>query len=83
MIDGPRVGSDSILASDGGTLQCLTLAPTVRGNRAVLMDAAGAPVNPWEVELWRWPPEVEPALRRGGYLLDRSSDLELWCNCAD
>ncbi len=79
MTDDPRAGSDSILASDGGTLQRLTLTPTMAGNGAAPADAAGIPVNSWEVESWRWPPEVEPALRRGGYL----PDPELWCNCAD
>lgn len=83
MTDDPRVGSDLILTSDGGTLQRLTLVSTVTGTGAVLVDAAGIPVNPWEVELRHWPPEAEPALRRGGYLCDRSPDLELWCNCAD
>ena len=83
MTDDPGAGSDSILVNDGGTLQRLILAPTVAGSGAVLVDAAGIPVNPWEVELWRWPPEAEPALRRGGYLRDRSPDQELWCNCAD
>ncbi len=81
MTDNPRADSELILASDGGTLQHLTLVST--GNRAVLVDAAGIPVNPWAVELRHWPPEAEPVLRRGGYLLDQFSDLELWCNCAD
>ena len=81
MTDNPRADSELILASDGGTLQRLTLMST--GNGAVLVDAAGIPVNPWEVELRHWPPEAESALRRGGYLFDRSPDLELWCNCVD
>ncbi|MDG4582794.1 MAG: hypothetical protein P9E67_01715 [Candidatus Competibacter sp.] len=83
MTDDPHTDSDLVLASDGGALQRLILAPTVAGSGAVLVDAAGIPVNPWEVEPWRWPPEAESALRRGGYLLDRSPDLELWCNCID
>ena len=83
MTDNPRADSELILASDGGTLQHLTLVPAVSGDGMVLVDAAGIPVNPWEVELRHWPPEAEPALRRGGYLLDQFSDLELWCNCAD
>ena len=83
MTDDPRVGSDLILTSDGGTLQRLTLVPAVSGDGMVLVDTAGIPVNPWEVELRHWPPEAESALRRGGYLFDRSPDLELWCNCVD
>ena len=83
MTDDPRVGSDLILTSDGGMLQRLTLVPAVSGDGMVLVDTAGIPVNPWEVELRHWPPEAEPALRRGGYLIDQFLDLELWCNCAD
>jgi len=83
MTDDSHMGSDLVLASDGGTFQRLTPVSTVTGNGAVLVDAAGIPVNSWEVELQHWPPEAEPALRRGGYLLDQFPDLELWCNCAD
>ena len=32
MTDDPRVGSDFILTSDGGTLQRLTLVPAVSGD---------------------------------------------------
>jgi hypothetical protein len=49
----------------------------------VLVDAAGTVFHPWEVEVRRWPPEAETDLRRGGYLPGRSTDMELWCNCAD
>ena len=79
MTDDPHTDSDLILASDGGALQRLTLVSTVTENGAALVDAAGTPANPWEVELRRWPSEAE----RGGYLPDRSPDLELWRNRID
>ncbi len=79
----PRAGSDNILAGDDGTLQRLTLAPTATGTGAMPMNADGVPIDPWEVELWRWPPEAEPALRRSDCPRGGPPDLELWCNCAD
>ena len=74
---------DSILASDGGVVQPLTLRLPQPGKPPVLVNAAGAVVNPWEVELLRWPPTATAALRSGGYLIRRPTDLDLWCNCAD
>ncbi|MCC6136896.1 MAG: cytochrome P450 [Candidatus Contendobacter sp.] len=70
-----------ILACDGAVLQRLTLRLT--DPRPVLVDAAGKTIAPWEMELVNWPPEVEPALRRGGYLQPPQPELDLWCNCAD
>lgn len=71
-----------IFASDGATIHSLRLGARADGS-PVLLNAAGAPVAPWEVELLRWPPEAETGLRRGGYLPARPVDMELWCNCAD
>ena len=70
-----------ILARDGAALLRLTLRLT--GPVPVLGDAAGKTIAPWEMELVNWPPEVEPALRRGGYLRPPQPELDLWCNCAD
>lgn len=53
------------------------------GGKPTLVNATGARVNPWEVELLRWPPEAETPLRRGGYLPIQFVDTELWCNCVD
>ena len=71
-----------IFASDGATILDLRLGARADG-WPVLMDAAGIPVAPWEVELLRWPPEAETGLRRGGYLPGRLPEPEPWCNCAD
>lgn len=72
-----------ILAHDGATVHRLMLHIPSEEERPVLVDAAGVVFNPWELQLLRWPPDTEPALRRGGYLPGRPADLELWCNCAD
>lgn len=75
---------DAILASDGRAVRRLALRRPNGGGAPVLMDAAGTVVDPWEMELLRWPATAEAALRRGGYLLDRYPDpAEPWCNCAD
>ena len=74
--------STLIFASDGAMIHRLHLGTRADGS-PVLVDAGGATFQPWEVELLRWPPDAEPALRRGGYLPGRPADLELWCNCAD
>lgn len=74
--------STLIFASDGATIHSLRLGARTDGS-PVLLDAAGATLHPWEVELLRWPPEAEPELRRGGYLPVRPTAMELWCNCAD
>ncbi|HOW61612.1 MAG TPA: hypothetical protein P5326_01985 [Candidatus Contendobacter sp.] len=71
-----------IFASDGKTIHSLRLSVQA-DDSPVLLDAAGASLAPWEVELLRWPPEAEAALRRGGYLPVQPVDMELWCNCAD
>ncbi len=64
--------------------QCGQLRRPNGGGTPVLVDAAGTVVDPWEMELLRWPAAAEAALRRGGYLVDRYPDpAELWCNCAD
>lgn len=76
--------SDGILAGDGRAVRQLVLRRLNGGGVPVLVDAAGTVVDPWEVELLRWPTAAEAALRRGGYLIDRYPDpAELWCNCAD
>ena len=72
-----------IFARIGYTLHRLALRMPNGGGPPTLADAAGAVVNPWEVELLRWPPEIETLLRRGGYLPSQPADMELWCNCAD
>lgn len=71
-----------ILASDGATIPGLHLGARADGS-PVLLGAASIPVAPWEVELVRWPLEVETELRCGGYLSFRPTDTELWRNCAD
>lgn len=73
--------SAAILARDGAALQRLSLRLT--DPVPVLVDAAGKAIAPWEMEVVHWPPEVEPALRRGGYLRLPQPELDLWCNCAD
>lgn len=73
----------TILASDGSARYRLRLRQPPTGGPPVLVDAAGTVFHPWEVEVRRWPPEAETDLRRGGYLPGRSTDMELWCNCAD
>lgn len=73
-----------IFASDGTTLCRLRLHRPSIDARPVLVDAAGTLVQPWEVELLRWPSQAEAELRRGGYLTERHWSLaEPWCNCAD
>lgn len=74
---------DGILASTGDAVCRLTLRLPRTGGAPVLVDATGAVINPWEVELLRWPPSATAALRSGGYLTERPADLDLWCNCAD
>ena len=74
---------DDIFACEGNTVHRLMLQIPSGGGKPALVNAAGAVVNPWEVELLRWSPEAETALRRGGYLPGRPMDMELWCNCAD
>jgi hypothetical protein len=74
--------STLIFASDGTTIHGLRLGARADGS-PVLLDTAGLPVAPWEVELVHWPLEAEPELQRGGYLPGRPADMELWCNCAD
>lgn len=74
--------STAIFASDGSAIQRLHLCNQVNG-LPVLADETGAPVAPWQAELLRWPPEIEATLKRSGYLLLRTPDAELWCNCAD
>lgn len=74
--------SASIIARVDGALHDLMLHRV--GGAVVLVDAANAQFNPWEVELLDWPPAVEADLRRSGYFpVQQSTDLELWCNCAD
>jgi hypothetical protein len=70
MIQSATEDSADILARDGVTLHRLNLR-------------TGKVVAPWEMELLRWPPAAEPALRRGGYLGAPQLETELWCNCAD
>jgi hypothetical protein len=72
-----------IFARDGNAIHRLALRIPDGNGKPILVDAAGAVFNPWEVELLRWPSKAETELRRGGYLPDRPVDLELWCNCAD
>ena len=83
MIQPAIEDSAAILARDGAALQRLTLRMADVGLKPVLVDAAGKTIAPWEMELVRWPPEVEPALRRAGYLRPPQPELDLWCNCAD
>lgn len=75
----PDDDPSAIFASDGATIQRLWLRDAPPG----LINAAGVPVAPWEVELLRWPPEAEDPLQRNGYLPLRPPETELWCNCAD
>lgn len=72
----------TIQVRDGDGVHRLTLLAEGSA-RPVLTDAAGALFMPWEVELVRWPPEAEEALRRGGYFPGRPVTMDLWCNCAD
>ena len=78
----PTADPTLIFASDGTTIRGLRLRARADGS-FVLLDAAGAPVAPWEVELLRWPLEAEARLRHGGYLPGQPADMELWCNCVD
>ncbi len=73
-----------IYATDGLTVQQLILDRPDGDSSPVLLDHCGAVVNPWEIELLRWPAAIEADLRRGGYLTERHwSLMEPWCNCAD
>lgn len=72
----------AIFASDGSTTHRLRLRSLADGS-SVLIDNTGAEIAPWEVELLRWPPSDEAALRRGGYLPICRIDPDIWCNCAD
>lgn len=84
MIRSDIESPDAILASDGRAVRRLFLRRPNEGGTPVLVDAAGTVVDPWEMELLRWPAAAEAALRRGGYLVDRYPDpAEPWCNCAD
>lgn len=75
--------SASILAQvDAGPRQ-LRLRQVAAERAPVLVDEVGTVFQPWEVELLRWPPEVETALQRSGYLPVQPLDMALWCNCAD
>lgn len=74
--------SPAIFASDGSTIQRLHLHTQADGS-PILADDVGATVAPWEIELLRWPPEAEAALKRGGYLPVRPHSPALWCNCID
>lgn len=75
---------ESVFVSDGVAIQRLSLRPMGLRGVPSLVGAVGTVVNPWEVELVRWPRAAETALRRGGYLTDRHwSVAEPWCNCAD
>jgi hypothetical protein len=79
-----RTDDDSIaiFASDGSMIQRLQSRTQADGS-SILVDEAGVFVAHWEVELLRWPPEDEAALKRSGYLSVQTHDTELWCNCAD
>lgn len=83
LLDANLPQDDSIFASDGGVVRHLRVRLPHAGNPPVLVDAAGAIVHPWEVELLRWPPTATAALQHGGYLSKQPADLDLWCNCAD
>ena len=75
---------DDIFASDGTTVHRLALRQSMANGVPMLVDAAGNDVHPGEMELLRWPPAAEPALRRGGYLVEQRWPMaELWCNCTD
>ena len=74
--------SAAIFASVGTTIQRLHLRIQADGS-PILVDDTDSTVAPWEIELLRWPPEVEATLQRGGYLPARPHATELWCNCAD
>jgi hypothetical protein len=82
MIQTDAEFSSAIFASDGATIHCLVLHSLADGS-PVLIDNAGARIAPWEVELLRWPPSDEAALRLGGYLPVCRPEPEIWCNCAD
>jgi hypothetical protein len=75
--------STAIFASDGSTIQRLYGRLLTEDGPFILTNEAGASIAPWEVELLRWPPEDEAALKRSGYLSVQTHDTELWCNCAD
>jgi hypothetical protein len=84
MIRSDSQWPETILASVGGAILHLILRPPNGDGAPTLASADGVPLDAWRVELLRWPAEAEPALRAGGYLLDRDpGPTELWCNCAD
>lgn len=83
MIEAEIEQADAIVARDGALIRRLTLRQSTASGVPILVDAAGITVDPWAVELLRWPPTVEAELRRGGYLIDRPGETEPWCNCAD
>lgn len=75
--------SASILARVDAIPCELRLRPVAADRAPVLVDATGTVFQPWEVELLRWPPEMETALQLSGYLPRSPLDMALWCNCAD
>ena len=83
MIESDIGQADAIVARDGAAIRRLTLRQSLANGVPVLVDTAGIVVDPWTVELLRWPPAVEAELRRSGYLIDRHGETEPWCNCAD
>ncbi|MFZ1326639.1 MAG: hypothetical protein WAT67_11590 [Candidatus Contendobacter sp.] len=80
---GPVSVDEAIYALVGHTIQRLAFSGSNDSAPPRLVDADGARLNPWEVELLHWPPWAEAELRRGGYLSSQWSDQELWCNCTD
>ena len=83
MIESDIGQADAIVARDGAAIRRLTLRQSLANGVPVLVDTAGIVVDPWTVELLRWPPAVEAELRRSGYLIDRPGETEPWCNGAD
>ncbi|MDG4594680.1 MAG: hypothetical protein P9F75_03135 [Candidatus Contendobacter sp.] len=73
----------AIFARVGDGFHRLALRIPSGNGKPALVNATGAKLNPWDVELLYWPSEAETPLRRGGYLPLQPVDLELWCNCAD
>ncbi len=74
---------EPIYALVGHKIQRLAFSGMNGAAQPCLVNASGARLKPWEVELLHWPPWAEAGLRRGGYLSGQWSDQELWCNCAD
>ncbi|CDI02580.1 hypothetical protein BN873_330057 [Candidatus Competibacter denitrificans Run_A_D11] len=76
--------SIGVLVRCGYAVRPLILHWPAESATAVLVDAAGAVINPQTVTLMRWPVGAESALRRGGYQIAPYPDpAEPWCNCAD